>query len=399
MGWFDFLKKKKAPPEQLVLSAKLRCPNSLHKACSYLWVDADVIDVNNLPQANVDDYIPQKNILSFGLCKARDGKACDMYMEFDKPWTNPEPQGLLVNGKEAITTDSILQCKNADAPIEILSSGQDPIAASQFIFRMEMDKKYPGLRAILDDPNASLYLNKGKYEMALQFLEYRMEKNGGAISLYRLGDKDPEIYYIGSALAHLVPGLRVERLGTFADSFDAVMGGYDEATQKTIDNHSLNEAMLDLLKKVADDNNRKIQAGGLYKGQEENKEFLANLAEIMKAAVYIALAKGSSGGKGESGTPSSIKYDSKQVGKKWGKHRTDYPNMHSYNDYQNYANKLYKTPDKIIYDERNKEYLYIKGDDLLRIGENGDFISMYPGAESSRVIDAIKNGGLIWPQP
>lgn len=298
--------KKKAPPEPLVLSAKLRCPNSLHKECSYLWVDADVIDINNLPQANVDDYIPQKNILSFGLCKARDGKACDMYMEFDKPWTNPEPQGLLVNGKEAITTDSILQCKNADAPIEILSSGQDPIAASQFIFRMEMDKKYPGLRAILDDPNGSLYLNKGKYKIALQFLEDRMEENGGAISLYRLADKDPEIYYVRLVLARLVPGLKVESLQTFVDSFHVVTDGYNEATQKTIDDHSLNEAMLVLLKKFADDNNKKIQAGGLYKGQEENKEFLANLAEIVKAAVYIALAKGSSGGKGGSGADEAI---------------------------------------------------------------------------------------------
>ena len=97
-------------------------------------------------------------------------------------------------------------------------------------------------------------------------------------------------------------------------------------------------------------------------------------------------------------TPNSIKYDFKQVGKEWGKHKTDYPNMKDYNDYQRQVNQMFNSPDKIIYDVRNKEYLYIKGNDLLRIGENGDFISMYPGAGSARVTDAILNGGTIWPQ-
>lgn len=39
----------------------------------------------------------------------------------------------------------------------------------------------------------------------------------------------------------------------------------------------------------------------------------------------------------------------------------------------------------------------ILGDDLLRVGEGGKFISLYPGAQSGRVIGAITNGGTIWP--
>lgn len=33
------------------------------------------------------------------------------------------------------------------------------------------------------------------------------------------------------------------------------------------------------------------------------------------------------------------------------------------------------------------------------VGEEGDgeFISLYPGAQSGRVIDAIANGGTVWP--
>ena len=59
--------------------------------------------------------------------------------------------------------------------------------------------------------------------------------------------------------------------------------------------------------------------------------------------------------------------------------------------------QVFKTPDKIIYDAKNKEYLYVKGNDLLRIGENGNFISLYPGADSAKVTDAIAKGGIIWP--
>ena len=38
-----------------------------------------------------------------------------------------------------------------------------------------------------------------------------------------------------------------------------------------------------------------------------------------------------------------------------------------------------------------------KEEDLLRIKENGDFVSLYPSAGSGRVLDAINNGGTIWP--
>ena len=53
----------------------------------------------------------------------------------------------------------------------------------------------------------------------------------------------------------------------------------------------------------------------------------------------------------------NINYDSKQVGKKWGKHKKDYPKMKDYNEYKNYATELFNHPDKIVYDIEHKEYL------------------------------------------
>ena len=101
--------------------------------------------------------------------------------------------------------------------------------------------------------------------------------------------------------------------------------------------------------------------------------------------------------KGDSKAPDNINYDSKQVGKKYGEHMKDYPDMKDYTEYKDYADEIFKSPDQIIHDVKNGEYYYTKGDDLLRIKENGDFVSLYPGVDSGRVTDAINNGGVIWP--
>lgn len=111
---------------------------------------------------------------------------------------------------------------------------------------------------------------------------------------------------------------------------------------------------------------------------------------IKKAASYQNTA-------GNLKAPDTVNFDSKQLGKKWGKHKIDYPDMKNYTDYQNYANNIFNKPDQIIYDAVNGEYFYVKGDDLLRVDKGGEFISLYPGVQSGRVMDAIKNGGTIWP--
>jgi len=92
----------------------------------------------------------------------------------------------------------------------------------------------------------------------------------------------------------------------------------------------------------------------------------------------------------------SLGLSDKQVGKKWGEHMKDYPDMKDYNDYKARAQDVFDNPDKIVIDEENGEYYYIQGNDLLRVKKDGTFVSMYPGVESGRVKRAIGNGGTVW---
>ncbi len=61
----------------------------------------------------------------------------------------------------------------------------------------------------------------------------------------------------------------------------------------------------------------------------------------------------------------------KQLGKKWGKHKEDYPSLSSYNDYKKLAYDIFNNPEKIVFDTVKVELYYISGDDLLRVKENG----------------------------
>ena len=91
-----------------------------------------------------------------------------------------------------------------------------------------------------------------------------------------------------------------------------------------------------------------------------------------------------------------ILIDSQQLGKKWGKHMMDYPNLLSYVEYEEIIIDTFNNPEKIILDLTNGEYYYIKNNNFLRVKLNGEFISMYPGVDSERVVNALNNGGLIW---
>ena len=103
---------------------------------------------------------------------------------------------------------------------------------------------------------------------------------------------------------------------------------------------------------------------------------------------------GSNIGDGLSG---QIRFDSKQVGKKFGKHKSDYPYMKDHTDYIELAEDIFNSPNQIIYNSEEGEYYYTRGDDLLIIKKDGTFVGMYPGAKRFKVIKAIWNGGVIWP--
>ena len=70
--------------------------------------------------------------------------------------------------------------------------------------------------------------------------------------------------------------------------------------------------------------------------------------------------------------------------------------MKDLHEYEDMIEDMFKNPEKIVYDIEKNEYYYIRGDDLLRVKENGDFVSMYRGANSDRVTKAIEEGGIVW---
>ena len=79
----------------------------------------------------------------------------------------------------------------------------------------------------------------------------------------------------------------------------------------------------------------------------------------------------------------TLEYDNKQLGKKYAKHRFDYPNL-SYEDYYQMANDIYNNPDAIIYHYPTSaphypgETHYIYNGNLLRLDPSGKFRSLYP---------------------
>ena len=150
-------------------------------------------------------------------------------------------------------------------------------------------------------------------------------------------------------------------------------------------------------------------ASAVYSGYQLIKNpSLANLAFLAwdVGAAALPFVPGSYVGRGVKlvkkvvgKAPKNLSLNSKQIGSKWGKHKTDYPKMKNYTEYKNFSNDIFKNPEKIICDKVNNEYLYVRGNDLLRVKTNGEFISTYPGASSSRVTNAIKNGGVLWVRP
>ena len=78
--------------------------------------------------------------------------------------------------------------------------------------------------------------------------------------------------------------------------------------------------------------------------------------------------------------PEKLNFDKKQVGKKWGKHKFDYPDLNSYDDYMKLAEKVFNNAESIEYvmTGSGAEFRYLLGNNLLRVNPSGSFISLYP---------------------
>ena len=281
MGWsfWPFGKKKEEePPEQLVLGAELKCPYG--SAHSFLMVEAERIDVTNLPNACVTDSKPFKdeapygNIMPFGECTLR--VPCKEIMDLEEQWENPEPQAMLANGKEVITTKSTLICKKSGMEIQAVNSGQDGEVARQWAEMSELihetNAKYPGLIDILKNPNVSLYLNEGMYQNAIRFLEDCIEKHDGKIDLAVVyAPKDLESNLIRLALGRLLPGCDE----TKPEGYLTVLEERGVATEMyknpDWDAHVLNKEMIEMLWKDCADTAERIDTNAIHRFPEEHK--------------------------------------------------------------------------------------------------------------------------------
>ena len=70
--------------------------------------------------------------------------------------------------------------------------------------------------------------------------------------------------------------------------------------------------------------------------------------------------------------------------------------MQDMSEYKKLLDDVFRKPDKIIQNIENNEFLYITGNDLLRLTNEGNFVSLYLGANSGKVLSALEKGGLIW---
>lgn len=288
MGWFSWIpgfseKKEEKPPEALVLGAILRCPYGSHD--SYLYLDTSGTTVNNLPKASVEDYKALFNIQPFGYCI--EGGFCKDSMSLDKKWENPEPQREKINGKEIITTKSLLSCRTCGMEFKIINSGQDGINAEHILLMEDMDKNYPGLRILLDNTNGSLYLNEGMYNTAIRFIEDRMNLNGGEITIPTLFNKNNlEGAYIRGALGRLIMECDTVSAETLSNGIQNTFSNNDEVGNNEINSLIINKEMINQLRIVCKDVDKKIATDPVKRWQEKNKLSLSVAAEVVSNFTY-----------------------------------------------------------------------------------------------------------------
>lgn len=135
-------------------------------------------------------------------------------------WDNDKPQDLLLNGEEVITTESILICERCGGMIWAVNSGQDGKGADwltkDLVFLKMMMEKYPGLLEVMNDPNGSIYLTEGMYDIAMKFLTDCWLNNGCNMSLISLFDQSsPEGIMMRNVMERLLPGVDMSGMHIF----------------------------------------------------------------------------------------------------------------------------------------------------------------------------------------
>jgi len=86
----------------------------------------------------------------------------------------------------------------------------------------------------------------------------------------------------------------------------------------------------------------------------------------------------SGGGDGSDAGQNPLSFDPQQLGHKFGEHMGDLPGYQTPQEYQNLANSIYNNPNAAVSSAPNGDTLYQLDNDILRVGPNGSFVSLYP---------------------
>ena len=228
------------------------------------------------------------NIMPFGTCTL--GLECEQMIELEDLWENHEPQNMMVGEDEAITMKFTLTCKKSGKWIEPVTSGQDKKAAERILKEAalvrEMKQKYPGLLEILEDPYGSLYLHEGMCEMAVQFLEDSLKRNGEMEMASLYGEYDLEGQLIRSALGHLLITCDASRLDLFVEglSRQGVINGMNDVPGWNV--RLLNEEMLEMVRREYPVTTKRVETMSCYKWQKEHKRALSVLGQMAMEIAY-----------------------------------------------------------------------------------------------------------------
>ncbi len=299
MGWISDIKEQitewlTKPPESLVFGAELRCLHGSQN--TYLIVNHRYKEIEGLPVACVLDRVEFDNIMPFGVCN-QNGYCRDL-MKLRTRWDNDKPQDILLNGEEVITTESVLICERCGGMIWAVNSGQDGKGAEwltkglAFIERMMRD--YPGLQEVMNDPNSSIYLTEGMYDIAMKFLSDCWQNNGCNMEIISLFDQSsPENIMMRNVMERLLPGFDMSGVDKFRDDLlmKGIEKGYDGVPGWNVD--ILNQEMFSLLKEECAETKKRMEEEPFYRWQEEHRSFmytLSNAATIL--SYYIVANKG-----------------------------------------------------------------------------------------------------------
>ncbi len=318
ISWFTGLFEK-PEPEPLVFGAQLRCLHGSQD--TYLIVNHTDKEIEGLPVACVTDRVEFDNIMPFGECY-QNGYCRDL-IELRTRWDNDKPQDLLLNGEEVITTESILICERCGGMIWAVNSGQDGKGAEwltkDLAFIKMMMEKYPGLLEVMNDPNGSIYLTEGMYDIAMKFLTDCWLNNGCNMNLITLFDQSsPEGIMMRNVMERLLPGFDMTGIDKFRDNLmmKAVEKGYDIEEGWNVD--LLNRSMFSLLKEECERTKKRMEEDSFYRWQEEHRNFMYTLSDAATILSYYAVANKGLGSKKPSGGTKREKGGKQNIGKTKG---------------------------------------------------------------------------------